>query len=174
MRVEFHGAARTVTGSCTLLEASGTQVLVDCGQFQGDDDLERLNRARFRFHVPSVEALVLTHAHIDHIGRAPLLVRDGFRGRVHSTRATAALAGIMWRDSVKIAEEDAQRGGPPPPYGEREVLDLERSIEVLRYGQERRVGDGAHVTLSDAGHILGSAHVAVRLQEGGRQVMFGV
>jgi len=174
MQVEFHGAARTVTGSCTLLEAAGTRLLVDCGQFQGDDDLERLNRARFRFHPPAIDALVLTHAHIDHVGRAPLLVSQGFRGRVFCTRATAALVGIMWRDGVKIAAEDARRGGPPAPYGEDEVRALEAAIETLRYGEERRVGPGASVTLSDAGHILGSAHVAVTLEEGSRRVLFGV
>jgi metallo-beta-lactamase family protein len=174
MRVEFHGAARTVTGSCTLLEAAGTRLLVDCGQFQGDDDLERLNSARFRFHPPGIDALVLTHAHIDHVGRAPLLVRQGFRGRVLCTRATAALVGIMWRDTVKIAEEDARRGGPPAPYGEAEVRELEKRIETLHYGEEWRVGAGARVTLSDAGHILGSAHAAVHLEEDGRLLLFGV
>ena len=174
MQVEFHGAARTVTGSCTLLEAAGTRLLVDCGQFQGDDDLEQLNRARFRFHPPAIDALVLTHAHIDHVGRAPLLVSQGFRGRVLCTRATAALVSIMWRDGLKIAKEDARRGGTPAPYGEREVRELEQSIEMLRYGQERRVGPGASVTLSDAGHILGSAHAAVHLEADGRRVLFGV
>ncbi len=174
MRVEFHGAAGTVTGSCTLVEAGGTRVLVDCGQFQGDEDLERWNSAAFRFHVPGIDALVLTHAHVDHCARAPLLVRQGFRGRVLMTRATAALAGIMWRDSVKIAHEDARRGGPPPPYGEREVLDLERRIEPLRYGQSRRLSPSLEVTLHDAGHILGSAHVALSLQEGGRSLVLGV
>jgi len=174
MRVEFHGAARTVTGSCTLLEAGGTRVLVDCGQFQGEDELERLNRAHFRFPVPEIDALVLTHAHIDHVGRAPLLVRQGFRGRVICTRATAALVGIMWRDGVKIAEEDARRGGPPAPYGEHDVIALERAIETRRYGEEVRVGSGARVTLTDAGHILGSAHAGVKLFEDGRELVFGV
>lgn len=174
MHVEFHGAAGTVTGSCTLVEAGGTRVLVDCGQFQGDEDLERWNSAAFRFHVPGIDALVLTHAHVDHCARAPLLVRQGFRGRVLMTRATAALAGIMWRDTVKIAHEDARRGGPPPPYGEREVLDLERSIETLRYGQSRRISDAVQLTLHDAGHILGSAHVALSLHEGERTLVFGI
>jgi metallo-beta-lactamase family protein len=174
MRVEFHGAARTVTGSATLLEAGGTRVLVDCGQFQGDDELEERNRGRLGFHPDALQALVLTHAHIDHVGRAPLLMRHGFRGRVLCTRATAALAAMMWRDGVKIAEEDSRRGGPPPAYGEKDVRALESQIEPLRYGEERRVGPGAAVRLSDAGHILGSAHVAVRLLEDGREGVFGV
>src|SRR5262245_29025146 len=103
MRVEFHGAARTVTGSATLLGAGGSRLLVDCGQFQGPDELEAKNRARFAFDPRSLDALVLTHSHIDHIGRAPMLVAQGFRGRVLCTRATASLAGLMWRDGLKIA-----------------------------------------------------------------------
>jgi metallo-beta-lactamase family protein len=103
MRVEFHGAAGTVTGSLTLVEAGGARVIVDCGQFQGPDELEASNRRHFAFDPASLDALVLTHAHIDHVGRAPNLVRQGFRGRVIATRATAALVGVMWRDGLKIA-----------------------------------------------------------------------
>lgn len=174
MRVEFHGAAGTVTGSCTLLEAAGARVLVDCGQFQGDDALEAKNRARFGFDAAGIDALVLTHAHIDHVGRAPLLVRQGFRGRVLTTRATAALVGVMWRDGLKIAEEDARHGGPGPAYGEREIVALERAMQPARYGETVKAAPGIAVTLTDAGHILGSAHVLARLREGEREVRFGV
>jgi metallo-beta-lactamase family protein len=150
-------------------------VLVDCGQFQGPDELEAKNRERFRFDPHALDALVLTHAHIDHIGRAPLLVGQGFRGRVVCTRATAAVAGLMWRDGLKIAEEDHRRyGGPPPPYDERDLLHLERAIVTARYGETVKVTPHLAVTLSDAGHILGSAHVLVRLTEGDREVRFGV
>jgi metallo-beta-lactamase family protein len=175
MRVEFHGAARTVTGSATLLEAGNSRVLVDCGQFQGPDELEAKNRERFRFDAHALDALVLTHAHIDHVGRAPLLVPQGFRGRVVCTRATAAVAGLMWRDGLKIMEEDHRRyGGPPPAYGEKDLLALERAIQTARYGETVKVTPHIAVTLSDAGHILGSAHVLARLSEGGREVLFGV
>src|SRR5262245_28289391 len=171
MRVEFHGAAGTVTGSCTLLEAAGSRVLVDCGQFQGDDELEKWNRARFRFDASGIDALVLTHAHIDHVGRAPLLVRQGFRGRVIATRATAALVGVMWRDGLKMAEEDARHGGPPPAYGEHEIEALERAMLPARYGERMKAAPAIGVTLTDAGHILGSAHVLARLHEGEREAL---
>ena len=174
MRAEFHGAARTVTGSCTLVESAGSRVIVDCGQFQGPDELEERNRLPFAFDPASLDAVVLTHAHIDHVGRAPALVRQGFRGRVIATRATAALVAVMWRDGLKIAEEDAQHGGPAPTYSEHEIQALERAMQTARYGAPLKVSDGISVTLTDAGHILGSAHVLLTLREGGREVRFGI
>ncbi len=174
MRVEFHGAARTVTGSCTLLEAGGTRVLVDCGQFQGDAGLEARNHEPFRFDVASIDAFVLTHAHVDHAGRAPALVRQGLRGPVVSTRATAALAAVMLQDAAKIAEEDSKRGGGPPLFGAEDVEALFRRSWPLKYGETLKIGPGIQVTLFDAGHILGSAHVLVTMTEGGRTLRFGI
>lgn len=175
MRVAFHGAARTVTGSCTLLEADGTRILVDCGQFQGDEHLERRNRAEaLGFDPATIDAVVLTHAHIDHIGRAPLLATRGFKGPVYGTRATGALAGVMLLDAAKIQEEDARRGGPPPAYGERDVARIAAAYRPLRYGARTKVTKAMDVTLLDAGHILGSAHALVQMREGGREVVFGV
>ncbi len=174
MRVEFHGAAKTVTGSCTLLEAGGTRILVDCGQFQGDDALELRNRERFPFDVRSIDALVLTHGHIDHIGRAPTLRDQGFRGLVICTRATAEIAQIMLLDSAKIAREDAEHGGPPPTFDERDVEALAKATRWTKYGETVPVGKDMSVTLSDAGHILGSAHALVTMREAGRTVTFAV
>ena len=174
MRVEFHGAAGTVTGSCTLLEAAGTRILVDCGQFQGGEDLERRNRERFAFDPASIDALVLTHGHIDHVGRAPALVARGFRGKVFCTRATAEIATVMLLDSAKIAAEDAEHGGPPAAFDEHDVEKLYRMMSKLRYGEEASVGKGISIVLSDAGHILGSAHVLATLSEGERTVTFGL
>jgi metallo-beta-lactamase family protein len=174
MHVEFHGAARCVTGSCTLLEAGGTRILVDCGQFQGDAVLEARNRERFGFDPASIDALVLTHAHVDHVGRAPALVRWGFRGRVVCTRATSELAVLMLLDSAKIAAEDAEHGGPPPAFGVPEVQALWNRVDALPYGKRLTLGKGVEVSLTDAGHILGSAHVLATLREGGRTARFGV
>lgn len=175
MRVEFHGAAGTVTGSCTLLEAGGTRVLVDCGQFQGEDELERRNRGHHLGFAPdALDALVLTHAHIDHIGRTPLLFQRGFRGPVLCTRATAELAALMLADAAKIQEEDERRGGPPAAFGEKEVAAVYAAMRPVRYGQPVPVGTGIAFALSDAGHILGSAHVLATMVEAGRTVRFGV
>jgi metallo-beta-lactamase family protein len=175
MHVEFHGAARTVTGSSTLLEAGGTRVLVDCGMFQGGRDLERRNREPFGFDASTLDAVVMTHAHVDHVGRTPALLRHGFRGRVYCTRATSMLAPLMLLDSAKIAAEDAADGGPPALYDDHDVEALHGRTEALPYGHERKVGEGGvSVTLSDAGHVLGSAHVLATLREGGRTVRFGL
>src|SRR5438132_8466366 len=167
MRVEFHGAARTVTGSCTLLEAGGTRVLVDCGQFQGDPDTERLNAEPFAFDPASLDALVLTHGHIDHVGRAPALLHRGFRGPVLCTKATAEIAAVMLLDAAKVAREDAERGGPPPLFDEHDVERLYRLCRPARYGEAVPAGKGIALALADAGHILGSAHVLATMREAG-------
>jgi metallo-beta-lactamase family protein len=174
MHAEFHGAARTVTGSCTLLEAGGTRVLVDCGQFQGDDELEKRNRERFVFEPRSIHALVLTHAHIDHIGRVPVLLSRGFEGPIFATRATAELAAVMLLDGAKIAKEDERHGGPPALYDDHDVEKVYQRIQPVKYGKTVPVRDGFEVTLTDAGHILGSAHVLATMREDGRTVRYGV
>jgi metallo-beta-lactamase family protein len=174
MHVEFHGAARTVTGSATLVEAGGTRVLVDCGLFQGDPVLERRNAEPFGFDPSSLDAVVLTHAHVDHVGRAPALVRQGFRGRFFCTRATSMLGPLMMLDAAKVAAEDAREGGPPPLFGEHEVERLFEHTTALGYGEDRKVSPSVSIRLSDAGHILGSAHVLLTLTEGKRTVRFGI
>ena len=108
MKIEFHGAARTVTGSRHLLKANGHQVLLDCGLFQGRrDESDRLNR-EFGFNPRDVDAVVMSHAHIDHSGALPSLVKNGFKGCIHSTMATADLLGLMLRDSAYIQEKDIE------------------------------------------------------------------
>ena len=162
MRVQFHGAARSVTGSATLFEAGGTRVLVDCGQFQGDPALEERNREPFGFDPSTLDAVVLTHAHIDHIGRVPLLLKNGFRGPIVCTRTTSELASVVLLDAAKIAAEDARAGGPPAPYDDADVEQTYRRMQGLEYGRELRLGDGVSVTLSDAGHISSAARTSSR------------
>jgi metallo-beta-lactamase family protein len=172
MRVEFHGAAREVTGSCTLLEADGTRVLVDCGLFQGTEAARGKNRAPFPFDVESLDAVVMTHAHVDHVGRVPALARAGLRGKVVATRATAELAELMLLDAAKIQEEEHERfHGPPPTYDVADVERIRRSTHPLRYDEPLRIGS-IELRLQDAGHILGSAHVLATLHEKGRTVRY--
>lgn len=172
MRFTSYGAAEMVTGSCHLLESDSGRVMVDCGLFQGEPDADDLNRGEFPFAIDTLDAVVLTHGHLDHVGRLPMLVRQGFQGTVIATAATAEIAQLILMDSARIQVEDAayhtkrakRRGeqAAPPLYDEADVLALFRcSWKRVEYGETILVGAGMQVELRDAGHILGSATVEV-------------
>lgn len=179
MRIGFHGAAGEVTGSGTLVEHDGRRVLVDCGLYQGGRDAHARNRAAFPFDPATIDAVVLTHAHLDHAGRLPLLVHRGFRGRIHAQRATCDLAKVMLEDAAGVAAADAEstnrrrerRGLDPvvPLYGLAEVAATLARFSPLEYGAGREVVPGLVAKLHDAGHILGSA--IVELRGGGRTLV---
>lgn len=178
MHLAFYGAARTVTGSQYLLTTQNARVLIDCGMFQGGNHLRVQNRMDFRFKPSELDAVVLTHAHIDHSGLLPRLVAAGFEGKVFTTDATGDLVEIMLLDSAYIQEEDAQwdtkrwvrqgRIGPPPePLYTRD--DVPPTLDLLRtvpYWKEQDVAPGVTVRFNDAGHIIGSAVVEVWVREG--------
>jgi metallo-beta-lactamase family protein len=177
--LSFLGAAGTVTGSRFLVESAGSSVLVDCGMFQGRREIRRRNWERFPVDPASIDAVVLTHAHIDHCGYLPALVRDGFSGPVSCSPTTAELVPIMLRDAARLQEEEAayaQRKGyskhhPPRPLFTAD--DAEAAIELLRpidFGVLHAVTDDVDARLRPAGHILGSA--TVELAVGGRRVLF--
>jgi metallo-beta-lactamase family protein len=179
MRVHFHGAAGQVTGSMHLVEAAGKRVLLDCGMQQGNRELEAANADAFPFDVGSIDALVLSHAHIDHIGRVPLLVRRGFRGPIFTQRATADLLPIMLMDAASLAESDAERQnrrrGPGEPelvplYSREDVREALDLLQPLAYDARTPILDGVEIALRDAGHILGSA--IVELWADGRKLVF--
>jgi metallo-beta-lactamase family protein len=177
LRVTFWGAARTVTGSKHLLAGRPGNVLLDCGLFQGRRaESEARNRA-LPFHAGSVDALVLSHAHIDHSGAIPLLVKSGFHGPIHATSATADLCRVMLLDAAHIQEKDAEflnrkhgrrgAGAFRPLYDSH---DVERTIDLFQphgYGEAFEVRPDLHVTFHEAGHILGAASVEVRWKENG-------
>jgi metallo-beta-lactamase family protein len=186
MRLRFIGAAGQVTGSCYLLEAAGRRVLVDCGAYQERPSLDR-NWDPFPVDPASVDVLLLTHAHVDHSGLLPKLVREGFRGPILATTATGDLLPIVLMDAARIHEEDASfkkkrhrkegRRGPHPEVPLFTTEDVERTIPLLEdteYGREVRLGEGLSVTFHDAGHILGSAMLEVAVRENGavRRVVF--
>ncbi len=180
MRISFHGAAGGVTGSCHLLETGSTRLLVDCGLFQGSRELREENGHAFGFDPTSIDALVLTHAHLDHCGRIPLLVKQGFRGRVICTPATRDLARLVLMDTARLQEEDAERakrhrargnrhheGSEEPLYDSNDVeTALERFTLEAPYGEPLQVSEDMRITLQDAGHILGSASVLVEAGKG--------
>ena len=168
MRITFWGAARTVTGSCHLVETSGAKLLLDCGMFQGHD--EGRNREPFPFSAEEIDYVILTHAHLDHCGMIPRLVREGFKGRALSTPPTADIACLILLDAAHLQEEEAEREarkavrrGEPPPAPLFDVGDALAAMDhfSLRvgYGEEVELGPGVKVKLHDAGHILGSAIV---------------
>ena len=174
MKLTFFGAAKAVTGSCHCVEAGGRKVLVDCGLQQGKD--ERDNH-ELDFAPSYIDDVVVTHAHIDHSGRIPLLVKQGFAGNIYCTRLTAQLLSIMLRDSAQIQENDAayenqkgKRAGKPPVEPLYTLVDVEkalRHIVTCEYGQELELAEGIKIRFVDAGHLLGSACVEMWLTEGG-------
>lgn len=177
MKLSFHGADRDVTGSCHRIEVAGRQLLVDCGMFQGGRELDAENSEPFGFDPARIDTVLLTHAHLDHCGRLPLLVKAGFRGEIICTAPTAELARIVLTDAARIAEEDAarasrRRGGNDavrPLYTRGDVdAVLERIGRVVRYEELLSLADGLTVSFHDAGHILGSASVLLQVEERGR------
>jgi len=179
MKVHFLGATRTTTGSMYLLEVNGSRVLLECGLFQGsrDESIER-NRT-FPFDPRSLDAVVLSHAHIDHCGNLPNLCRQGYDGSIFCTFATRDLAAIMLEDSAEIQRADAEfvsrkrakQGKPPvqPLYTVEDAAKATHQFVSVGYDRSILVAAGVRVTFRDAGHILGSAQVVLDIEEGGRK-----
>jgi len=186
VKISFHGADRDVTGSCHLVEASGKRILIDCGFFQGGRELEDENAAPFGFDAAAVDFLLLTHAHLDHCGRIPLLHKRGFRGEIIATGATRELARLVMLDAARLQEEEARRklqrnarrpdgNGGEPLYTTLDALNAcDNFGRVAAYGAPLTLAPGVTATFFDAGHILGSASILLDLEEGGkhRRVLF--
>jgi metallo-beta-lactamase family protein len=178
MRLSFLGATREVTGSCFLLTVGHRRVLVECGLVQGSRKHERHNRAPFPFEPRDLDAVVLTHAHLDHSGRLPLLIKRGYAGPVYAHPATADLCSILLEDAGYLNEKEAQwenrerardgRDPVEPLYTRHEARRANRQFETLAYGRSMEILPGIRITMRDAGHILGSAIVEFDLREGGR------
>ncbi len=176
MKIRFVGAAGEVTGSCYCVDCDGYRFLVDCGIHQGANEDER-NREPLPFGPGELDAVFLTHAHMDHSGRIPYLVRQGFEGPIWTTPATARLVEILWHDSVHLMKEEAEwrsrkalRKGLPPIEPLYDESDVDRALKLLRpveWEARTSASDGVVFSLHDAGHILGSSSVAFELREGG-------
>lgn len=176
MKITFLGAAHEVTGSCTLLEVGNYKLLVDCGMEQGKDIFEN---QELPVSPAGIDAVLLTHAHIDHAGNLPLLAKGGFRGSVYTTEPTASLCHVMLRDSAHIQEFEAEwrnrkakRAGAAayvPLYTIADAEALLRRLRPCRYGERIRIAEGIEIRFTDAGHLLGSAVIEVFMQEGGER-----
>ena len=173
MNITFYGAARSVTGSCTLLECAGKHVLVDCGLPQGND--EKRFGVELPFTAAMIDYVLLTHAHIDHSGRIPLLYKEGYRGPVICTEATADLCSIMLADSGHIQEMEVEwqnrkrrRAGKPeidPLYSVEDAKAASDLFQGFQYGQKIKLDENIEVRFVDAGHLLGSSSIEVWLRE---------
>src|SRR5574341_424737 len=179
MKIRFCGAAQEVTGSQHLLSVNGKTILLDCGMFQGPRSQTRQKNETFEFVPSQVDKLILSHAHIDHSGNIPTLVKRGFAGDIFSTRATVDLCNIMLRDSAHIQEKDAEwlnkKHGEKiePLYALEDVEKAMQQFVGLQYLRPFSVVPGVQVTFQDAGHILGSAGVLLEIEESGRRLRFG-
>jgi len=166
LRLSFYGGAGKVTGSNFLIEGEKGKVLVDCGIEQGNDFAVEEVYGPFPYDVTTIDALVVTHAHLDHVGRIPKLVRDGFKGKIFMTPATRDLAALILLDSSHILAEEAARLGRQPLYDANDVEGAFALVETLDYHTEKEIAPGLSAYLRNTGHILGSASVRIRDGEG--------
>lgn len=180
MKLKICGAAQTVTGSCHLLTLENNyKILLDCGLYQGQEDaLDNFNK-KWLFQPNEIDVLILSHAHIDHCGRIPKLVKDGFRGKIYCTSATRDLAAIMLLDSAHIQENDAayeakkNKGDGIPLYTDIDVKNCLAQFRCVEYDTWFFINEHVQVLFSDAGHILGSASIILKINENNKETIFG-
>lgn len=179
MKITFLGATRTVTGSCYLLEVGAHKFLVDCGMFQGSKLIKALNEKEFLFHPGEIEAVVLTHAHVDHSGLLPKLVKEGFRGPIYCTKSTEELCSILLPDSAHIQEGEAEYANRKGMRAGKKIVeplftvdDASRALHLFKlrsFCEPFNIVPGVTVTFRVAGHILGSAFVEMSVTEGDKK-----
>lgn len=166
MKIHFLGASGEVTGSNFLLETENQKILIDCGLFQGSHFYDARNDEQFLYNPSEINAVLITHAHIDHIGRLPKLVKEGFKGKIYSTPATKDFAEIMLLDSLSVLQKEAQRKNKKIFYDEEDVYAVAKYWETVSYNQEFKI-NRLSVNFKDAGHILGSAIIEIKNEKPG-------
>src|SRR5665213_1760104 len=174
LRFTPYGGAGTVTGSNFLVEgSSGHKILIDCGIEQGRDFSEKTMYAPFPYDASKIDALVLTHAHLDHVGRCPKLIKEGFKGNAYMTPPTRDLAELILRDSAHILAQDAERHHLPLLYTDEDVTRFLATVEMLDYHVEKEIAPGLSIYLRNTGHILGSCSVRIRDASGASMAFTG-
>ncbi|MBT3282647.1 MBL fold metallo-hydrolase [bacterium] len=170
LKLTFHGGTGSVTGANFLLEGEGKRILVDCGLFQGGDFAEDQNKKPFPYDPASIDILFITHAHLDHIGRIPKLVKEGFKGVIYSTPATMEITEISLVDSMGVLAKEAKRKGIEPLYDREDVKRTMALWKSIKYKEQIDISDNLKAVFKDAGHILGSA--IIEFKHNGRKVVF--
>ncbi len=173
MNIIFYGAARVVTGSCSLVVTGGQKILVDCGMFQGGEQLEAQNAEPLPFDAAKINAVVLTHAHLDHVGRLPILIKNGFSGPIYATPATLELAKLILEDAVAVMEHNSKNRYAPLLYDDNDIAATAAHFKPLDYYEELSLPSNSgevKVKLRDAGHIFGAAFVEIAAE--GKIVVF--
>lgn len=181
MKIQFIGGARTVTGSKHLLSINGKKILLECGLFQGRRSDTYEKNKNFKFDPKEIDALILSHAHIDHSGNIPNLVKSGFDGPIYTTPATVDLCDIMLKDSAYLQQRDVEwlnkkKRGPAPAEALYSLEDVERALNNfsgIGYNTATEIFPGIILTYQDAGHILGSAGILLEIEEEGKKIRFG-
>jgi metallo-beta-lactamase family protein len=182
LKIQFCGAVRSVTGSMHVLEVGESRILLECGLYQGKRSLARIRNRELPFDATKITHATLSHAHIDHSGNLPNLIKSGYEGRITATEATADLAKVLLKDSAYIQKKDAEylnrklkKGQEPiePLYTQADADEATRRFDTLRYRETREIAPGVRMTCYDAGHILGSAVTVYELNEGDRTVRVG-
>lgn len=169
-KINFYGGAGSVTGSNFMLDVGDAKFLIDCGLTQGRHNAEEINWEPFAYDPAAVSFLFVTHGHVDHIGRIPKLVKDGFKGRIISTEATKAIAGPLLLDSMELLAHDARKHGRDPLYTEHDISEAMKLWETVTFHQKVELPGGCTAEFINSGHILGSG--LVRFEREGRNILF--
>jgi metallo-beta-lactamase family protein len=170
VKLHFYGGAHAVTGVNYAVETEQSTVMVDCGLFQGKKDLEKLNSQPFAYDPKKIDAVIVTHSHLDHVGRLPQLIKAGFGGKIYATPPTVDFTRLILEDSVRVLAEKAQHAGVLPFFSQFDVDEVMRRFVVVDYYKKTKVTEDISFTFHDAGHILGSA--SVEIDAAGRKIVF--
>jgi len=164
IKLHFFGGTSMVSGSCYLLETGGKKILIDCGMYQGNPELENRNYQKFAFDPAAIDFVIVTHSHLDHIGRIPLLIKRGFEGKIYATAPTIDFAHVMLEDTQKVLLEKARKAEAIPIFAEEEIDHVMTYFTPVKYHEEIKLSEEIFFEFFEAGHILGSAFIKLKVK----------